>query len=124
MVSYLTTEDVEKMHRVLIEKYGGILGIRDPGLLESAIFRPQSGYYDGVVLQAAALFESLLLNHPFIDGNKRIAFAATDVFLRQNGYRLNTESNKAHTKIIELFSSGQMNIDNIYSWLNGITQRK
>ena len=82
MPSYLTTHDVELMHHVLIEQYGGSSGIRDYGLPEAAIYRPQSGYYGDIYLQAAALFASLITNHPFVDGNKRIAFAATDVFLR------------------------------------------
>lgn len=54
--------------------------MRDPGALEAALFRPQTGYYDDIVVEAAALLESLAINHPFVDGNKRIAFAAADVF--------------------------------------------
>lgn len=79
------------MHQVLIRRYGGASGIRDMGALEAAVFRPQSGYYDDIIWEAAALIESLTINHPFVDGNKRIAFAAMDVFLRINqeiGYRL------------------------------------
>ena len=82
MSSYLTTHDVEVMHHVLIERYGGALGLRDANLLEAAVFRPQSGYYADTLLQGAALFESLIINHPFIDGNKRVAFAAMDVFFK------------------------------------------
>ena len=82
---YLTTADVLGLHRVLMQRYGGTPGLRDAGALESALFRPQTGYYEDIVAEAAALMESLAINHPFIDGNKRIAFAATDVFLRING---------------------------------------
>jgi death-on-curing family protein len=71
--------------QVLLEKYGGADGLRDAGALEAAAFRPQCGYYNDQVEEAAALLESLLINHPFIDGNKRTAFAAADVFLRLNG---------------------------------------
>jgi death-on-curing protein len=63
-----------------IDRFGGASGLRDRGLLESALYRPQSGYYDGLDQMAAALLESLLINHPFVDGNKRVAFFATDVF--------------------------------------------
>src|SRR5438876_10548072 len=80
--------EVVVMQRVLVERYGGRHGLRDAGALESALFRPQSGYYDDAVWEAAALFESLAINHPFVDGNKRIAFACVDVFLRLNGFRL------------------------------------
>lgn len=70
-------------------RYGGASGLRDPGSLEAALYRPQTGYYGVVISQAAALMESLANNHPFVDGNKRIAFAATDVFLRINGWQMN-----------------------------------
>jgi death on curing protein len=76
----------------LIERYGGIAGVRDENLLESALARPQHlEYYEGVssIAQlAAALSWSLLRNHPFNDGNKRVAFAATMIFLTRNGYRI------------------------------------
>ena len=86
---YLTVADVLGMHTVLMQRHGGSPGVRDPGALEAALFRPQTGYYDDIVAEAAALLESLAINHPFVDGNKRIAFAAMDVFLRINGYKLN-----------------------------------
>ena len=122
MSRYLTTLDVEVMHHVLIERYGGSLGLRDLGLLEAAVFRPQSGYYADTLLQGAALFESLIINHPFIDGNKRIAFAAMDVFLRMNGYQLMVDSNRIHSKIVDLFKQKQMNIEHMHAWLLEISQ--
>ena len=81
-VNYLSVADVLAMHMVLIKRYGGTDGIRDMGAVESAVARPQSGYYKDVIESAAALLESLAINHPFLDGNKRVAFAATDTFLR------------------------------------------
>jgi death-on-curing protein len=122
MSSYLTTHDVEVMHHVLIERYGGALGLRDANLLEAAVFRPQSGYYADTLLQGAALFESLIINHPFIDGNKRIAFAAMDVFLRMNGYQLMVDSNRIYSKIMDLFKQKQMDIEHIHAWLLEISQ--
>jgi death-on-curing protein len=122
MSRYLTTHDVEVMHHVLIERYGGSLGLRDLGLLEAAVFRPQSGYYEDTLLQGAALFESLIINHPFIDGNKRIAFAAMDVFLRMNGYQLMVDSNRIYSKIMDLFKQKQMDIEHIHAWLLEISQ--
>ena len=122
MSSYLTTHDVEVMHHVLIERYGGALGLRDANLLEAAVFRPQSGYYADTLLQGAALFESLIINHPFIDGNKRVAFAAMDVFLRMNGYQLNVDSNRIYSKIMDLFKQNKMDIEHIHAWLLEISQ--
>ena len=75
-------------------------GIRDMGSLESAAFRPQSGYYSDIVEEACALMESLLINHPFMDGNKRTAFAACSVFLRINGQHIKADSNKVFMHII------------------------
>jgi death-on-curing protein len=92
MSDYLTTADILGLHHILLEKYGGAGGIRDLGALEAAVFRPQCGYYDDIIDEAAALLESLLINHPFIDGNKRVAFAACDVFLRINGCRMSASS--------------------------------
>ena len=81
---YLTVADVLGMHGVLMQRYGGAPGVRDPGALEAALFRPQTGYYEDIVAEAAALMESLAINHPFVDGNKRAAFGACLVFLRLN----------------------------------------
>ena len=97
---YLTVADILVMHAILIEKYGGMAGIRDMGSLESAAFRPQSGYYSDIVEEACALMESLLINHPFMDGNKRTAFAACSVFLRINGQHIKADSNKLFMLII------------------------
>lgn len=87
------------------------------GMLESALYRPQTGYYQDIGELAAALFESLLMNHPFIDGNKRAAFFATDTFLRLNGYRLEVESKSAHAFIINLLESGQVDFNNLRDWI-------
>ena len=97
---YLTVADILGMHAILIEKYGGMAGIRDMGSLESAAYRPQSGYYSDIVEEACALMESLLINHPFMDGNKRTAFAACSVFLRINGQHIKADSNKLFMLII------------------------
>jgi death-on-curing protein len=92
--------EVLALHHALIERYGGAKGIRDMGAVEAAVFRPQCGYYADIAEEAAALLESLLINHPFIDGNKRAAFAACDVFLRINGYSLNAEADWLHQRMM------------------------
>ena len=103
MTSYLTVEDVVSFHKVLIQRYGGAEGIKDLGALDSALHRPQSGYYDDVLWQAAAMFESLLMNHAFVDGNKRTAFAALHTFLLINGYELQQSWGSVYKSIVELF---------------------
>lgn len=97
---YLTTADVLGIHAVLIKRYGGAEGSRDIGAVEAAVFRPQCGYYADIVQEACALFESLLMNHPFVDGNKRAAFAACDTFLRINGWRITASSEDLHELIL------------------------
>jgi death-on-curing protein len=66
------------------------------GALEAALLRPQLGYYEGLIEEAAALMESLANNHPFIDGNKRVAFFVTDTFLRMNGQYIDCDNSKAY----------------------------
>lgn len=115
--NHLTVADVLAMHMVLIKRYGGSDGIRDMGALESAVARPQSGYYKDVVESAAALLESLAINHPFIDGNKRVAFAATDTFLRINGYRFNSEGKEIYVTLMKFFDTGNFKLSAIEPWL-------
>ena len=114
---FLTVADVLGMHTVLMQRYGGATGVRDPGALESALFRPQTGYYDDVVNEAAALMESLAINHPFVDGNKRIAFAAADVFLRINGWRLKRAPAQIYAEMMQMFESGTFDIAYLDPWL-------
>ena len=115
---YLTVAEAIEMHRQLIDEFGGIHGLRDQGLLEAAIFRPQNGYYDDLVHEAAALMESLASNHAFLDGNKRISLAATDTFLRINGYYLELETATAHKFITESITRREFRIGQIRDWLN------
>jgi death on curing protein len=77
---FIDMQDIVLMHGVLINRFGGSPGLRYKAGLDAALLRSQSGYYPDVISQAAALFESLIINHPFIDCNKRIAFAAMDKF--------------------------------------------
>lgn len=114
---YLTVADVLSMHTILMQRYGGAGGVRDPGALESALSRPQTGYYSDIIAEAAALLESLAINHPFVDGNKRIAFAAADVFLRINGWCLERQSMVIHTEMLQMFESGAFDIANLDPWL-------
>ena len=114
---YILVEDILAIHEDQIERYGGAHGIRDPGLLEAALFRPQTGYYDTLIDEAAALWESLSQNHPFVDGNKRTAFAATFVFLAINGLDVTSSDDDSQAFILDLYDSGGVNFENLQSWL-------
>lgn len=119
---YPTVAEAIEMHRLLIEEFGGMQGLRDRGLLEAAIYRPQNGYYEDLVHEAAALMESLANNHAFLDGNKRISFALTDTFLRINGYFLEVEALAAHRFITEAISKREFRIRQIREWLMANTR--
>ena len=116
---YLTVADVHGLHAVLMQRYAGASGVRDPGALEAALFRPQTGYYEDIVMEAAALMESLANNHPFVDGNQRITFAAADVFLRINGWRSRRAPMQIHAKMIEMFEKQTFDIEHLSPWLQG-----
>jgi death-on-curing protein len=114
---YPTVAEAIEMHRLLIDEFGGIHGLRDRGLLEAAIYRPQNGYYDDLTHEAAALMESLANNHAFLDGNKRISFAVTDTFLRSNGFCIEVEPLAAHRFITEAIGKREFRVRQIREWL-------
>lgn len=123
MTEYVSTADALFFHRRLIERYGGAPGIRDLGALESALHRPQTGYYDSIFHEAAALLESLVQNHPFIDGNKRTAFAVVDVFLRINGYTVTAGSEAIYHSFMNLLDQGVFDMEHLVPWLEEIAER-
>ena len=116
-VLHLSVDEVLAIHTRLLEEFGGPPGVRDLGLLESALFRPRTGYYRDIAEMAAALFESLLMNHPFLDGNKRVAFFATDVFLRLNGWKLRVEAKQAHRFLIGLLEKHRCDFEHLLPWI-------
>lgn len=116
-IHFLTVDEVLAIHAALVERFGGPQGVRDAGLLESALFRPQTGYYADLAEIATAMFESLLMNHPFVDGNKRVAFFATDVFLRLNGRKLGVDADKAHRFLIGLLEKDMRDFDHLLPWI-------
>ncbi len=121
---YPTVKDAVAAHDALIEKYGGSFGMLDEGALEAAINRPQTGYYNSIIEEAAALMESLTMNHPFIDGNKRTAFAVCDGFLRINGYYIDCDSIEAYTSIMGMLESGSFSFENLCDWQGKIVKPK
>jgi death on curing protein len=115
---YLTVGEILQIHHQLVEEYGGIHGVRDRGLLESAVFRPQIGYYNSIAEEAAALMESLANNHSFLDGNKRVAFAAAHTFLLMNGYDLEAEPLGAYDFMMQSIAGGEFRFASILNWIN------
>ena len=105
------------LHKNLINRFGGEPGVRDLGLLESALMRPQTGYYKSLSMEAAALMQSLMQNHAFVDGNKRVAFACTAIFLRINGYKLKVSANDGESFIIQKIIKQKADIQTITEWL-------
>lgn len=117
----IAIQDILALHAASIEKFGGAHGVRDPGLLESAIARPFQTFegealYPNPIDKAAALCESLIVNHPFTDGNKRIGFIAMVALLLEYRLRLTATQQDAYDTMI-LVSTGQLHFDGLVDWL-------
>jgi death-on-curing protein len=117
LTEHLRVVEVLTVHAILIEEFGGTDGVRDLGALEAAVFRPQTGYYEDPIAEAAALLESLIQNHPFLDANLRTAVAAADVHLRLNGFELAGESLEHHRLLVGLMERGDVDWRAIDAWL-------
>jgi death-on-curing protein len=117
MAEYLTVAEIYSMQFMLVERFGGLQGVRDNGAIEAAVFRPQIGYYNSLEEEAAALMESLGNNHGFLDGNKRIAFTATDVFLRRNGFYLKAGEKEAYEFIAGSMGRSEFRFGRILDWI-------
>lgn len=117
MTDYLTMAEVLAIHADQIERYGGSQGVRDYGLLEAALYRPQAGYYADLIEEAAALWESLSQNRPFLDGNKRTAFAAMYTFLAINGWRLTASELDASDFVTALYEKNRFTFEKLIPWL-------
>jgi death-on-curing protein len=117
MSDYLTVAEIYRMQHRLIELFGGLHCVRDKGAVEAAVFRPQTGYYNSIEEEAAALMESLANNHGFLDGNKRIAFTAADVFLRRNGSYIEIEGSEGHAFIVGSMERREFRFAKILDWI-------
>ncbi len=117
----IPVKEVEQIHKILIDTFGGSHGIRDTNALESALSRPFQTFdnkelYPSVIEKAAALLESILTNHPFIDGNKRTGYVITRLLLLNNNYDLNTSQHEKYEFVIRI-ASGKLKFDEILKWL-------
>ena len=114
---YPTLAETLELHARLIERFGGKPGVRDLGLLESALMRPQTGYYTSLSMEAAALLQSLTQNHAFNDGNNRVAFPLTAIFLRMNGYRLKVDADNGESFLNERVIRAKADLAEIANWI-------
>lgn len=114
---FLTLEECLHLHEEQIRRFGGSAGLRDPGLLESALARPRSGYYQTLFEQAAALMQSLAMNHCFVDGNKRMAMGCAFIFLDWNGFEINVDGEEAEKFLLEKVIIGKADVAGIAGWL-------
>lgn len=127
MTVFLTVQQVLFIHARVIAETGGEQGIRDLGLLQSAVARPQATFeaaelYPNLFAKAAALMESLARNHPFVDGNKRTAITAAALFLQENGWRLET-TNQELERFALLVTDGQLALEAVEEWFRANTVR-
>ena len=119
---FLTLDEVIEIHRDMIERYGGSAGIRDMGLLESAVAMPQAGFVDAyfhstLFEMAAAYLFHIVQNHPFVDGNKRVGAMAAFVFLKLNSFTLNVREAEFE-RVVRQVAEGQMKKEKIAEFLH------
>ena len=120
-MNYLTPEQVLFIHSRLVTEIGGSHGLRDLALLESAVARPRATFdskelYPDLFTKAAALMDSLINNHPFLDGNKRTGITATGLFFRINGWKLTASSKELVACTMRVAVEG-LEIDELANWL-------
>ena len=118
---YLTIEEVLRLHDRVIERTGGSAGVRDRGALESAVAQPQMTFggddlYPTLPEKAATLCFSLAMNHPFVDGNKRTAHAAMEVFLILNGFEIRSSVDDQEAMMLSL-ATGILKREGLTEWL-------
>ncbi len=124
----ISLKEVEQIHNLLIEEFGGAKGIRDLGALDAAINRPfatfdQQELYPQPVDKAAAIIQSILINHPFIDGNKRTDYVLMRLLLLQSGQDIQAEQEERYDFVISI-AIGQLTFNGIKEWLEKKTQNK
>ena len=120
-IKYLTAEEIESLHEQIILRFGGVIGVLNRSLLESAAGRPKMAIggqelYPTLEEKAAALMHSLIANHPFVDGNKRTAFLATQEFLRLNNHQI-VATNEELLEFTLAIAEGWLEFHEIVDWL-------
>jgi len=118
---HLTVDEILELHRLVFLQSGGVIGIRDLGALDSAVAQTRVSFggtdlYPTIVEKAAALGYSLIMNHPFVDGNKRVGHAAMETFLVLNGYEIRADVDEQEKTILRL-AAGTLSRDEFVDWL-------
>lgn len=126
-MKYLSLQQVLAIHNQAVKRFGGSHGIRDIGLVESAVGRPQAtcdgnDLYEKIFDKAAALLQSLLKNHPFVDGNKRTALSSAAIFLKQNGYHM-INSHEEEVEFAVSVDNQHLALEQIADWLRKHTNK-
>ncbi len=121
----ISVKEAEEIHKILVENFGGAKGIRDLAILESALARPfqtfsRKDLYPTVVQKAGALIESILINHPFIDGNKRTGYVLMRLFLNNNNLDIKASQDEKYNFVMEI-ASGKIKFEKIVEWLSNHT---
>lgn len=124
----ISLDEVLYIHRRLIDEFGGSDGVRDEGVLLSAIARPFSGFgdtkfYPTPIEKGAAIAESIVKNHPFVDGNKRTGYALMEFILRENDFFLTADSNERYDFVIQI-ATGEIEFEAIVEWIGKHTARR
>ena len=120
MTNFLDVQDVIRIHKIVIQETGGGSGLRDLGLLESAVAQPRASFggvqlFQSLEEMAAALCFSIVSNHPFVDGNKRTGFVAADTMLRLNGFAITTDQKQGEETILQL-AAGKLTKEQLTAW--------
>jgi death-on-curing protein len=123
----ISVKEAETIHKILIDAFGGSHGVRDLALLDSALARPFQTYggadlHSTPIQKAASLMESILINHPFIDGNKRTGYVLMRIFLISNGLDINASQEEKYDLVIKI-ASGQTKFEEIVRWLQTHTAK-
>jgi death-on-curing protein len=122
----ISIEQVLAIHSIAIKQFGGSNGIRDTQMLESAIKRPFQTFggeelYPSIIEKAAAIIESILMNHPFVDGNKRTGYILMKAMLMEKNITITTHQNEVYNFVIAI-STGEMKFEAIVAWLKENTK--
>lgn len=118
---YLSEADVLRMHEITLERFGGSAGVRDRGGLDSAVHQPMASFdgedlYPTIFAKAAALGYSIIRNHPFVDGNKRVGLIAMGLFLEVNGYTLVASNEETYAFTLSI-ATGEVDREEVARWL-------
>jgi len=128
-LNYLYPNQILFLHARVIDVSGGSPGVRDQGLLQSAVYRPQASFggadlYPDVFSKAAALGHSLIKNHPFVDGNKRTGFESMRLFLRLNGCDLRASADEKYDFVLKIASDAETDEHRIAQWLKRHSRKR